>query len=987
MVVANEAKGIRRSLLTTEAGVFTAPSLVPAAGYAVTVNRQGFTQYETRDIQVQVGQNVNLEIVLALAGAVTEINVQATAPLTDTTKTDVSYVVSSRQIEDLPINGRRVDSFVLLSPAVVPDGTFGLVSFRGVAGGNTFLTDGNDTTEQFFNENAGRTRISSQISQDAVQEFQVVSDNYSAEFGRAMGGVVNTLTRSGANDFHGTGYWFFRNQDFNARDPFAATNPDESRHQAGVSAGGRIIRDKFFYFANYEAMRRDFPLLASITAPGNPLFNPAGQFIGACGAPATPEQCSAAVQFLGRQFQTVPRTVNQDLGFAKLDWRPSERNAFTASINLLRWVSPNGIQTQAVLNSGNGVGNNANSSVRARYGRFSWTAVPTANTVNEFRFGWFKDKQFDYPNDALAIPGIGFLGINITGQSFLGTATDYPRTNPSENRFEFADSLTWTRGRHSIKAGVDIMHTEDYTNLLFNRTGTYLFPSLTALARDLTGNFSGAKDWSTFTQTIGNPEVDFSVKDYAVFVQDDFRVTPRLTLNLGVRYDYSDLTKPSLMNPDYPATGRIPSYNKEFAPRLGVAYALDQQGKTVVRAGYGIFYARYPGGLLSTFILGNGLLQKSITLNANSASDLASGPVFPNTLPMDASYNPPAGSVSLNMAASDFRAPYTQQGTVAVERQITGTLAATVSYLWSRGLHLTSVTDLNVGAPGPVVTYRVNDASGNQAGAYATPVYVRQNRVDPRYARINIIDAGLNSWYNGLAVQLNKRMAHGVLGSLAYTWSHAIDEGQGTAGTPNIFASGGPQTYMPGDYRAEKGSSALDVRHRLVVNGVWTPTFTHGDSAWERYLVNSWGLSILGTLQSSPVTTPTVQITSAPVAAPYAAAFTGTLNGYTSLGFGNRVPFLAVGGLDIAPVERLDARLTKFIPIGERYHAMLTFDAFNVFNHTYFTSVSARAYVASVVGGVPTLNPATGFGQGTATQGFPDGTNARRLQMGLRFLW
>src|SRR5205823_2304943 len=137
------------------------------------------------------------------------------------------------QIQNLPINGRRVDSFVLLTPAVVPDGTFGLLSFRGIAGGNSFLTDGNDTTEQFYNENAGRTRITTQISQDAVQEFQVLSDGYSAEFGRALGGVVNTVTRSGANSLHGTSYWFYRNQDFNALDRYATGGfkPDESRKQ------------------------------------------------------------------------------------------------------------------------------------------------------------------------------------------------------------------------------------------------------------------------------------------------------------------------------------------------------------------------------------------------------------------------------------------------------------------------------------------------------------------------------------------------------------------------------------------------------------------------------------------------------------------------------------------------------------------------------------------------------------------------------------
>src|SRR5262245_10505795 len=243
VVVANESKGIRRTLSTTEAGVFTAPSLVPSPGYIVTATKPGFAQYELKDIQVLVGQNIGLEIALAVEGAATQIQAEDAAPIDDNTKTDVSQVINPQQILELPINGRRVDSFVLVAPAVVPDGTFGLVSFRGIAGGNSFLTDGNDTTNQYYNENAGRTRIASQISQDAVQEFQVVSNNYSAEFGHATGGVVNTVTRSGGNDFHGTGFWFFRNQDFNAKDTFATIVPQETRHQVGVSAGGKIIRD------------------------------------------------------------------------------------------------------------------------------------------------------------------------------------------------------------------------------------------------------------------------------------------------------------------------------------------------------------------------------------------------------------------------------------------------------------------------------------------------------------------------------------------------------------------------------------------------------------------------------------------------------------------------------------------------------------------------------------------------------------------------
>ena len=245
VTIANEAKGVRRVIESNNSGVFTAPALVPASGYAVTVEKAGFGKYESKDLVLAVGQNLDLAVNLAIGQTATTVEVSAVAPVVEDTKTDVSQVVNTRQILDLPINGRRVDSFVLLSPGVVPDGAFGLLSFRGIAGHNSFLTDGNDTTNQYYNENAGRTRIQSQISQEAVQEFQVISNNFAAEYGNAMGGVVNTITKSGTNAIHGTGYWFFRNRTLNARDRYASFNPQDIRHQSGASLGGDQERQDF----------------------------------------------------------------------------------------------------------------------------------------------------------------------------------------------------------------------------------------------------------------------------------------------------------------------------------------------------------------------------------------------------------------------------------------------------------------------------------------------------------------------------------------------------------------------------------------------------------------------------------------------------------------------------------------------------------------------------------------------------------------------
>ena len=212
VVISNESQGFFRNLSTNGDGVFSALALSPAPDYNVKISAPGFIRYEDSGIVLQVGQNLNLAVRLAVPRSTVVVDLGSGATPVEDTKTDVSQVIDARQIANLPTNGRRVDSFVLLTPAVTNDSTFGLLSFRGVAGGNSFLLDGNDTTEQYYNESAGRTRIFSAISADAVEEFQVVSSNFSAEYGLAVGGVTNTVTRSGTNKLHGTTYWFFRNR-------------------------------------------------------------------------------------------------------------------------------------------------------------------------------------------------------------------------------------------------------------------------------------------------------------------------------------------------------------------------------------------------------------------------------------------------------------------------------------------------------------------------------------------------------------------------------------------------------------------------------------------------------------------------------------------------------------------------------------------------------------------------------------------------------
>ncbi len=986
VVVANDGKGIKRTMTSTEAGVFAAPALVPSSGYSITVTKTGFATYEVKEFEVQVGQNVDFRIGLQVGSSTTKVDVTAEAPMVEDTKSGVTATVGKEQIDNLPINGRRVDSFVLLTPAVTNDGEFGLISFRGIAMGNAFLTDGNDTTNSFYNENAGRTRIGSQLSQDAVQEFQVLSNGFSAEFGRAMGGVINTVTRSGGNETHGTGYWFFRNRTLEAADRYAnGVKAPEWRHNVGASLGGPIKKDKLFYFVNFDYTDRNFPGLNRITSSA--VSDPTGNFVPASncvpttnpGGP-TQAQCTAAINFIQKQMNVVvPRTYNQELGFAKIDWRPSDRNSFSFDLNAMRWVSPHGIQTQAVLTTGNMLGNNGNSTVQDKYGKASWTAVVSNNAVNELRFGWFKDRLSDPGASDLWPAETGALYFTVGGAT-LGAAQAYPRTYPSENRYQIVDNYSWTKGAHSAKFGMDFQTTQDWTNQLYNGFGGYSYTTVANFAKDFTGNTTGARNYSNFTQAFGNPIKTMRTTDLNFYAQDTWKLSRKVTFSYGLRYEKSWLPQPTLTNPDWPQTGSIPSQNKNFAPRVSLSYSLDD--RTVIRAGYGMFYARIHGNLLDTLFLGNGRYQTSIYLTPSQSG----APVFPNIL--SSASGLPSGSVSLTFAdPKGFRAPYSQQGTLAIEHQFTRDVALTASYIWSRGIAIFTQRDLNLGNPVGPYTYTIQDIAGNNVGSYSTPVFVIGNRVDPRYSKILQVENGGQSWYNAMALQLVKRFSHGLTGQINYTWSHAIDDANQQGASWSI-SSGYNNATFNGNYPLDKGSSSLDQRHRVSINWLWKPTFTASTSAFAKYLVNGWELSGITTLASAHPWTATMAgaSTSANGVFQGVALANSTLNGS---GGWSRVPFWPVGTLDVDQTYNVDARLTRSIPISERVKATLNFEAFNAFNTIHNTGVQTQAYTVNsggilkpqLTGGVSIL------GQGNQSQGFPDGTNARRAQVALRFLF
>ncbi len=979
--VAREGQGTLRNVTTNAEGVFAAPALVPGPGYKLSVSAPGFADYSAIGLNLEVGQNLSLNIALSVGTTLTQVEVNGAAVLVSDTKTDVSQVVGTQQIEDLPINGRRVDNFVLLTPGVTNDGNFGLLTFRGIANGNAFLLDGNDSTERFFMENNGRTRIISQISQDAVQEFEVVSANFSAEYGRASGGVVNTVTRSGTNDLHGTGYWFYRNHAFNAHDPFASINPPDTRHQAGGSLGGAFLKDKLFYFFNGEYTHRDFPLADSILRPG--VVDPVNQVWIGCGVAsgnvpaASPSQCSAINALLPRFFGQTPRNFGQKLGFGRLDYHLSPRHTFSASLNFMQFTSFNGLQ-QTVLTSttGGAINGNGNDFAKVRNGKFSWIAVSNSSFANEFRYGWATDLEGDDPNPALLGKALGLLDVSVVGVQ-LGPINYLPRVEPDEHRHQVADNASWTKGRHLFKFGADITTTRDYALFLPNLNGSYTYQTVNQFALDYTGNTTGAKNWQSFSQTLGTGTTDMRINNYSFYLQDQWRVTPKLTATVGGRYEYEPLPQPKVCNPDYPQTCRIHSQNTNVMPRIGLAYRLND--RTVLRAGFGMFYASVPGATLMNLFLANGVTQQAVSLSSTQPSQFAAGPVFPNILSsVPSGYK--VGATTLQFADPQWKTPYSEQGTFAVERQLTQNLTLTASYIWSRGIQLYSERDLNLPPlSSQTFTYTIADANGSPVGSYTTPMYLG-TRPDPRYGAIDQAENGVTSSYNGLAIQADKRFSHGLLATLSYTWSHEIDDGQSYGqASQNIFLSAPFGWLFNGNYRLDKGSGLEDQRHRFVLSWVWQPTFTRRSGGFYKYLVNNWQLSSVTTLNSSRAYgNPTVSVRDTPVPGMFSNF---TLNGS---GLSTRVPFWQPYSVLQPALYKSDARLSKILPFGanERYKLYLNFEAFNISNSWSPTSMTTQAYVESR--GVLTLTP-TAYGFGSGDSASPDGTLARRLQASIRF--
>jgi hypothetical protein len=834
------------------------------------------------------------------------------------------------------------------------DGSFGLISFRGISGLlNNNTIDGTDNNQAFFSEERGRTRLNYVISQESIKEFQVNTQNYSAEFGRSAGGVTNAITKSGTNQLHGSGFYYIRDTALNARNPlnfvttgfnpngtpiFAAINPPDRRQQFGGTIGGPVIKDKLFWFFSYDQQRRNFPINGQPSSPN---------FFSDCVTPPTgllpgpPAACAAALGFLVPQTGVTPRSGNQWIFFPKVDWQVSQNNLFTASYNYLKWDSPNGIQTQPVVafaQSGNG-----GDDVRVDALNLRLVSTLKATMLNEARFQYARDFEFEPTNNP------ELVGATIEGFQ-VGPPTFLPRPAfPNEKKLQYVDNFSIIHHEHTFKFGTDIMRTSDLADNLRGAFGNYTYGT----RNNLSGvtNFGldlitpGARNYTLYTQSFGASRIQFSTWDFSTYVQDEWKVRRNITLNYGLRYEYIKMPDVQFPNPAIQQTLQLPESSTDFGPRVGIAWDITGDGKSVLRGGYGIYYGRIENSSIQSALLSTAAPGSVLTFNFSSpTASTPVAPAYPNRLA--AAPTGGAAKPSVFFFSQNLQTPQIHQVDAVFERQITQNMSVSASYLMSRGRRLPTFFDTNLLPPNRIQNFQVLDSTGNLVTTVSYPIFVNNARPNANFNSMIEERSGVTSRYDAAVFQITRRFSHGLQFLAHFTYSRAADLNQ----TSVTFSSSFPTALNQFNLQGEDGRSSFDVPRRFVASGVWEiPFLRESKSAFVRNVIAGWKVAPIVTIQdgfrvaegvngSLPTVTGTTSL-------PDGFKINSTpSNGPNGSGGSFRVPFEPRNAFQLPALENIDLRLAKEIRFKERYKVDFIAEAFNLFNHTLVFGASSNQF-------------------------------------------
>ncbi|MGH9580971.1 MAG: TonB-dependent receptor, partial [Terriglobales bacterium] len=929
---------------TDTEGRFTLQFLPPGE-YEVHVTAAGMAMQRRTGLTLEVGGAIELEFHMTVAGTQQTVTVEGDAPLVEARPVGVSSVVDRRAIEEIPLNGRRFTDLALLTPGVVQDprsltsSANGDLAFGGVRGfQNSFLVDGVDNNNAFFAQARGRYRAPYQFSNEVVQEFRVSSNTYGAELGRSGGAVINVVTRSGANQTHGSLFYYLRDSRFGAQHPFLDFKPKDQQHQFGGTVGGRLKQNRIFYFAGFDQHIFRIPTVVRF-ADGSSVVTP---------QPADFEASDQALVFaaagqlstLGGEFRSA---LLGNAGFFKLDVALSPRHYLVARVNTSRYYGQNNVffdPSSPVTNFA--VSDNGEETVTTLSATVSLNSALSYRTTSRLRVQYSRDWQDSRENSADVRTRVDDV---IEG---FGRSSILPRRT-RERRLHLAETMGFDGQRHSIKLGGDVSLTSisNAFPLLFG--GQYIFDTIrvnpfTFVPQTFGLQITPLRAFAHvvprfYIQNFGPAESHPDTREYSLFAQDSIRVTDRLALTLGLRWDLQTFRSDGLVsNPLWPDSGRVPMDSNNVAPRLGFAYSFGEERPLVVRGGFGMFYTRIPQIYNSAVETENGLNRAHLFLDNTKFFDRQVFPTYPAPLalcaPGASECLPPASvagflSSEISAFAGNFQTPYVLQGSLTVEREVGRRLAVGASYLYVHGQHLIRAQDANLPLP-TEVTYPVFDDSGatflNEfftVDSFSTwqfapsltcpfpPCINPLARPIAGVEAINVFNSAASSVYHGLTVSVRRRMTSGLYFRLAYTWAKAIDDAQDAlvAGRPATVQN----TFAP---QQERGRSVTDQRHRFVASWIWEPKPFHQDQPTLRLLFNDWKFSGVVTAGSGR---------------PVNARVTGDANRDDNT-LNDRLPGARRNAFTGPDYMTVDLRLARRLPLRGRFKLEVLMEAFNTFN-------------------------------------------------------
>ena len=891
VTITNTATGVTRDDATDTAGFFSVPNLLPGP-YAVTVSAAGFATTKSSDIILTVGSSQTLNLSLKIGEASQTVEVTGAAALVQLSNSTMKSEVESTTIRELPLNGRDWTSLATLSPGVnaieaqIPFDGGGARGNRGfgaqltISGGrptqNNYRLDGNSIND-YANSGPGNV-IGVQLGVDAIQEFSVLTGNYSAEYGKTSGGVVNAISKSGTNAFHGDIYEFFRNQKLDANDFFLNSSgvPKGAyrRNQYGAAAGGPIRKDKTFIFGDYEAIRQNQGVAVPTTVPsdaarsgrlanGTVVVVPAiiQKYLG-----LYPHANGPVNGDKGTFTFAEPRITHENFYTFRGDHRFSDKDSMFATYmyDKTPYTQPDAfnnenIQTAtnrhvAALEENHIFGPNLVNTARLGFNRNGVVNADYASAINPLTtdksLGVFPDGN----NPSTRIPG-GFSTLN----PGVGGAT----TRHFWSAYQINDDAFLTRGTHSMKFGFNVEYMQYNFTQYYNPYGILRFGNLQGFLTNspvsLEGSTPFRRDFRGTRQTL-----------YAGYVQDDWRVRKNLTLNVGMRYEtatalsekYGKLQNLAHIDDVHPYCGTLnpafttvsgqqfcsgiqPLYNPprlNFEPRFGFAWDPKGDGKTAVRGGFAMFdVLPLPGLFFTAQTLGAPFNLVGVAKNLTSANGLGVLASDPNS-----AYNK-IGLTSFTGGYMDQnpRRNYVMQWNINVQRQITSSLTATVGYIGSRGVHM-----LMRGDDG-------NDVQATLTSAGWLWPYNPTNkdlRVNPNFGGIRFMNFNSDSTYEGLVINVQKRMSHGLQFGGSYTWSKSMDNDSATIAGDSF--SNSVTSWFPFAPSISWAPSDYNVTHSASINGVWTVPGPKSGIA--RAVLGGWELGSIVKINSGIPTTPLI---------------------------------------------------------------------------------------------------------------------------------